>query len=97
MASYVYASAGVELPRTAASQARVGSWVAPDELLPGDLVFFGEKRSRPFHVGVVVSVPGEPLTMIHSATSSGVIETEILSDSYWLPRLKFGRRALGTR
>jgi cell wall-associated NlpC family hydrolase len=56
-------------------------------------VFFGTDRKTVFHVGLVVSDPGDGLTMIHASTSRGVIETEILSNSYWLPRMKFGRRA----
>jgi cell wall-associated NlpC family hydrolase len=89
---FVFDSAGIKLPRTTAQQATTGRWVAPDELRTGDLVFFGVDRKTPFHVGLVVSAPGRPLRMIHASTSRGVIETEILSDSYWLPRLKFGRR-----
>ena len=89
---YVLAAAGIELPRTTVQQASAGQWVAPDELRAGDLVFFGVERKRPFHVGLVVSEVGEPLTMVHASTSRGVIETEILSSSYWLPRLTFGRR-----
>ena len=66
----------------------------PTELAPGDLVFFGDARNKPFHVGVVVSEPGAPLTMIHPASSRGVTETEVVSRSYWLKRLRFGRRVL---
>jgi len=91
---FVFGREGVDLPRTAESQASAGRWVAPDELSEGDLVFFGESRAKPFHVGLVVSVPGEPLTMIHSSSSRGVIQTEVTASSYWLSRLKFGRRVL---
>lgn len=92
--TYVFDQVGRQLPRTAQSQASAGHWVAPDELASGDLVFFGDDRNKPHHVGLVVSDPGEPLTMVHSSSSRGVIETEILSNSYWLPRLSFGRRVL---
>jgi cell wall-associated NlpC family hydrolase len=91
--SFVFAAVGIALPRTTVQQATVGSWVAPDELQAGDLVFFGSDRKAPFHVGLVVSDPTEPLAMIHASTSRGVIETKILTNSYWLSRLKFGRRA----
>jgi cell wall-associated NlpC family hydrolase len=91
---YVFAGVGVELPRRAAEQAQAGSWVPLDELDAGDLVFFGATRLNPHHVGVVSSGPGEPLRMIHASSSRGVVETEILSSSYWLGRLEQGRRVL---
>ncbi|MCP4200634.1 MAG: C40 family peptidase [bacterium] len=94
LTSYVFARVGLSLPRTAQSQASAGRWVAPDELASGDLVFFGDDRTKPYHVGLVVSEPGEPLAMIHSSSSLGVTETTVLSNSYWLPRLRFGRRVL---
>jgi cell wall-associated NlpC family hydrolase len=78
LTSYVFEKVGLSLPRTAQTQAAAGRWVAPDEL----------------HVGVVVSEPGEPLSMIHASSSRGVTETAVLTNSYWLPRLRFGRRVL---
>lgn len=93
---YLFAGAGFALPRTAAGQADAGRWVALDELAPGDLVFFA-KQTKPNHVGLVVSAPDEPLKMIHASTSRGVIETAVLEDPYWLPRLRFGRRVLPVR
>ena len=96
LTSYVFSRVGVRLPRTAQTQASEGQWVAPDELDMGDLVFFGDQRVELHHVGLVVSEPGEPLRMIHSSSSKGVTETSVLSDSYWLPRLRFGRRVLAS-
>lgn len=90
---YLFAGAGMSLPRTAAEQAGAGRWVALDELEAGDLVFFAKQR-KPNHVGLVVSARGRPLKMIHASTSRGVIETVVLEDRYWLPRLRFGRRVL---
>ena len=94
LTAFVYQRFGVPLPRTAATQARTGHWVAPDELAPGDLVFFGDSRDKPHHVGVVVSQPGGPLAMVHASSSRGVVETEVTGSAYWLERLRFGRRVL---
>ena len=92
LTSYLYGRSGVELPRTAADQAELGSRVALDELAPGDLVFFAESGRKPHHVGLVVSRPGEALTMIHASSSSGVVRTDVTASQYWLRRLRFGRR-----
>jgi len=91
-ARYVFEEDGLYLPRTASEQAEAGRWVPLDELDEGDLVFFSEVGSKPHHVGIVVSQAGEPLRMIHASTSRGVVETDILVGTYWLRRLRFGRR-----
>lgn len=94
LTSYVFSELGLAIPRTAQDQATIGRWVALDELAQGDLVFFGGTRAKPDHVGLVVSKPGQSLKMVHSSTSRGVIETEVARSSYWLPRLRFGRRVI---
>lgn len=48
---YVYKQHGVELPHHAASQFLLGQKVDPDNLAPGDLVFFG---SPVHHVGMYI-------------------------------------------
>lgn len=45
---YIFAQAGIRLPRVTYSQARVGRPVAREELAPGDLVFFRKNA----HVGI---------------------------------------------
>ena len=94
LTSYAYSQAGRPIPRTAQQQASVGSWVALDELSAGDLVFFGDQRDKLYHVGLVVSGQGEPLEMIHSASSRGVVRTVVVDSAYWLRRLEFGRRVV---
>ena len=44
---------GIELPRTAGSQAGLGYEVAMDSLEPGDLLFWG-RGSGIYHVGIYV-------------------------------------------
>ena len=59
LCQYVYAKVGIDLPRTAASQYRVGQHIDQtrlDLLKPGDLVFFGTNcnPSRVHHVGLYI-------------------------------------------
>ncbi|MEZ5330888.1 MAG: C40 family peptidase [Thermoanaerobaculia bacterium] len=94
LTAWVYGRSGTALPRTTSEQAHEGRWVALDELRPGDLVFFGRSRRSLSHVGIVVSEPQEPLTMIHASSSQGVVQTVVLDSPYWLSRLQLGRRVL---
>ncbi|HVT57146.1 MAG TPA: C40 family peptidase [Thermoanaerobaculia bacterium] len=51
----VFGQQGVGLPRTAAQQFAEGVAVAPEKLLPGDLVFFRETYKRGIsHVGIYI-------------------------------------------
>jgi cell wall-associated NlpC family hydrolase len=48
-----YASAGIDLPRTAQAQYDAGPHLPPGSLLqPGDLVFFGTSPAHVTHVGI---------------------------------------------
>lgn len=94
LVDYVFAGSGVSVPRTSRQQAATGRWVAMDEVLPGDLVFFSADGARVDHVGVVVSMPGDPLEMVHASTSRGVVKTRLTESRYWLKRLRFARRLL---
>ncbi len=88
------ATAGMNLPRVAASQAQEGEKVEKSDLQKGDLVFFSHGKGRISHVGIVesVSVEGD-IKFIHAATSKGVMISS-LADSYWGPRFRFAKRVL---
>lgn len=57
---------GRELPRTAAEQSALGAGVSLDELVPGDLLFWGS-GSGVYHVGIYAG-DGE---YIHASTGGG--------------------------
>ncbi|MFK8045480.1 MAG: C40 family peptidase [Crocinitomicaceae bacterium] len=79
---YVFANYGIPVPRTAAALKKSAKSIDDSEARKGDLVFF-KTGSKITHVGIVISDPGEPLTMIHSSSSKGIIKTAVQSSTYW--------------
>ena len=51
---YVYAQLGVSLTHYTGAQFYEGTRVPPDQLQPGDLVFFHPQADGPGHVGIYV-------------------------------------------
>jgi len=51
LTSFAYRAAGVSLPHSSRAQSRMGVAVSRGELMPGDLVFFGDPV---YHVGIYV-------------------------------------------
>ncbi|XOV68125.1 MAG: C40 family peptidase [Fluviicola sp.] len=84
--SYVMKQNGKLLPRRAVDQYDSSIKVKDRHVQKGDLVFF-DNGSGISHVGIVISEKGEPLTMIHSASSKGIIITDITKSEYWTKRL----------
>ncbi|MGD8628671.1 MAG: C40 family peptidase [bacterium] len=64
----VYASLGVNLPRTVLEQFGQGVSRSRKDVKTGDLIFFG-KQGRPTHVGIAVT----NREMMHSSSSRGVV------------------------
>jgi peptidoglycan DL-endopeptidase CwlO len=85
--TYVYKKFGILLPRTANGQKDMAKKVKIKDASKGDLVFFGP-GVKITHVGLVVSAKGEELSMVHASSSKGVIITNIVSSTYWSPKLK---------
>lgn len=76
---------GLKIPRSSNEQAEFGQKVTMREIAPGDMVFFSERKggSKVTHAGLVTSVKGDDtITFIHSSTSRGVIEDNLLSEYY---------------
>ncbi len=85
--SYVMKEFGKDLPRRAVDQYNSSNKIKQKSVQKGDLVFFNN-GSGISHVGIIVSDPGEPLTMIHASSSKGVIVTNLETSEYWMKRLE---------
>ncbi|TSE18182.1 Murein DD-endopeptidase MepH [Tepidimonas alkaliphilus] len=79
---------GLALPRTAAEQAQATRPIEPDELSPGDLVFFNT-LGRPFsHVGIYVGRG----RFVHSPRPGAQVRLERIDSNYWRSRFDGARR-----
>lgn len=78
-AKYCFAQMGINLNRTAADQTANGVWVAKENLLPGDLVFFAPSGGIS-HVGIYVG-DGK---MIHSPSTGRSVEIVPITSGYYL-------------
>lgn len=80
-----FESVDVYIPRTAKEQSRMGKRVKPDALKAGDLVFFKtvKRQGKITHAGLVTDTrKNGSILFIHSSSSRGVIEADLMSDYY---------------
>lgn len=75
------------LPRTSQDQWSRSVPVSPNQVQPGDLVFFNTTGKGVSHVGVFL----EGQEFVHASTSKGVIYSQ-LTDPYWSTRYLGARR-----
>jgi cell wall-associated NlpC family hydrolase len=87
---YVYQQYGLALPREVREQFRKGKKVDPDQLEPGDLVFFATVAPGASHVGI--SIGGDQF--VHAPSERGVVRVEQLSATYWRTRFVGAKRML---
>ncbi len=88
MVSYVYSqAAGVKLAGSAADIARLGRPVAPDQLRPGDLVFFNTAKRPHSHVGIYIG----DRRFVHAPNSRGKVRINDLKEKYYAQRFEEAR------
>jgi cell wall-associated NlpC family hydrolase len=85
---YVFAQYGLSLPRAVRDQYGVGTTVKPEDLAPGDILFFATTGPGPSHVAIAIG--GDQF--VHAPSSTGVVRVEHLSSTYWSPRYLGARR-----
>ncbi len=85
---YIYKQMGVTLNRVAADQMTNGTWVASNNLQPGDIVGFTNRSGYVNHVGIYA---GNGM-MIHSPQTGDVVKYESIVTGNYSLRLVCGRR-----
>ena len=79
---------GLVLPHRASQQAAITQSINPNELRPGDLVFYNTMRRAFSHVGIYI---GEG-KFIHSPRVGGEVRVEDMRQAYWQRRFNGARR-----
>ncbi|MFN4252628.1 C40 family peptidase [Deinococcus sp.] len=87
----VFRQMGINLPRTAASQWRVGSPVSRRDLRAGDLVFFNTMGRTASHVGIYL---GDGMMANANSYQGRTVVEPLFSNSYWANRYDGARRVL---
>ena len=87
---YIYGQNGYTLTRTTYTQwNNDGTYVSRNELIPGDLVYFG-KNGSPTHVGLYIGDGN----MIHSPQTGDVVKYTSIDSDYYAPRFLGGKRII---
>jgi cell wall-associated NlpC family hydrolase len=87
-----HSTLGIELPRSSREIKELGERITPNELRPGDLVFYNTLRRAFSHVGIYL---GEG-RFVHSPSSGGGIRVEDMSQGYWQKRFNGARRIISS-
>lgn len=91
---YVVArAADVELPRTTARMSSSGVSIEPDEVAPGDLIFFNTDGRAHSHVGIYVG----NLRFVNAPSTGGTVRIDYLSNPYWARHFDGIRRVASAR
>jgi NlpC/P60 family len=91
---YVLArSASVDLPRTTAEMSLRGQSIEPDEIAPGDLIFFNTTGRAHSHVGIYVG----KMRFVNAPSSGGTVRIDYVTNPYWAKHFDGIRRVAPAR
>ena len=91
---YMYGSMGIEIPRVAREQAKVGKKISPKELQYGDLIFFATDRRKPHKITHVGMYLGDGWFTHASTVKHEVVYSNLFTSPYYKKRLRVCRRYL---
>jgi hypothetical protein len=91
---YLYGSMGIDIPRVAREQAKVGKRISPNELQYGDLIFFATDRRHPRKITHVGMYLGDGWFTHASTVKEEVIYSNLFTSPYYKKRLRVCRRYL---
>ncbi|MBK9720517.1 MAG: C40 family peptidase [Saprospiraceae bacterium] len=83
---FVFHEFRIQMGSCAHEQAEPGAEILTKEAKCGDLIFFGTSK-RISHVGIITQNKKNELWVIHSTSSRGVIEENILKSDYWVRKI----------
>ncbi len=92
--AYVMKGFGIILSPASAVQATTGKLVPLDQVMAGDLLFFGESTKKIQHVAMVVKRDKNGITCVHSTSSRGVMVENVSLSTYWKPKILFARNVI---
>ncbi|CAH2789055.1 MAG: Cell wall-associated hydrolases (invasion-associated proteins) [uncultured Caballeronia sp.] len=81
-------AASVNLPRTTADMSVRGEAIEPDEVAPGDLIFFNTTGRLNSHIGIYVG----KLRFVNAPSTGGTVRLDYLTNPYWAKRFDGIRR-----
>ncbi len=91
---YLYGSMGIEIPRVARHQAKIGKRVSPKNLQYGDLIFFATSKKNPRKITHVGMYLGNGWFTHASTIKHKVIYTNLFQSNYYKRKLRVCRRYL---
>ena len=76
----------IAISGSAKSISKMASAIDIKDAKPGDLIFF-KKDGHIFHVSIIQKISDDSIIVVHSTTSRGVIEEDILASPYWQEKI----------